>query len=158
VFKANQLLSFSIDKNKILGNLIPFQFYCMVWLMGNFFIYYQFWLHTLCRQTSNWTQSSWHLVIIIFRYIQENYSKIRDVERELANLSLEMKLTAGPKKAGFLQIIVGLPGIHLERLLFPGYYSEMTMLYFFIHDAYIKHLNIWERKLRRQQKESVWPS
>ncbi|XP_020210277.1 uncharacterized protein LOC109795245 [Cajanus cajan] len=33
------------------------------------------------------------------KYIQENYSKIRDVERELANLSLEMKLTAGPKKA-----------------------------------------------------------
>ncbi|KAK3039206.1 hypothetical protein RJ639_027910 [Escallonia herrerae] len=33
------------------------------------------------------------------KYIQENYSKIRDVERELANLSMEMKLTAGPKKA-----------------------------------------------------------
>lgn len=33
------------------------------------------------------------------KYIQENYTKIRDVERELANLSLEMKLTAGPKKA-----------------------------------------------------------
>lgn len=34
------------------------------------------------------------------RYIDENYSKIRDVEKELANLSMEMKLTAGPKKAG----------------------------------------------------------
>ncbi|KAL4357807.1 hypothetical protein AHAS_Ahas09G0223600 [Arachis hypogaea] len=34
-----------------------------------------------------------------FIYIQENYSKIRDVERELANLTMEMKLTAGPKKA-----------------------------------------------------------
>ncbi|KAF5480333.1 hypothetical protein F2P56_001093 [Juglans regia] len=33
------------------------------------------------------------------KYIEENYSKIRDVERELANLNLEMKLTAGPKKA-----------------------------------------------------------
>ncbi|XP_028768534.1 uncharacterized protein LOC114726135 isoform X2 [Neltuma alba] len=33
------------------------------------------------------------------RYIEENYSKIRDVERELANLTMEMKLTAGPKKA-----------------------------------------------------------
>ncbi|KAG0497035.1 hypothetical protein HPP92_001726 [Vanilla planifolia] len=33
------------------------------------------------------------------RYIQENYSKIRDVERELENLTLEMKLTAGPKRA-----------------------------------------------------------
>ncbi|KAM7504687.1 hypothetical protein LguiB_003591 [Lonicera macranthoides] len=33
------------------------------------------------------------------KYIEENYSKIRDVERELSNLSLEMKLTAGPKKA-----------------------------------------------------------
>ncbi|TYH77736.1 hypothetical protein ES332_D04G175300v1 [Gossypium tomentosum] len=33
------------------------------------------------------------------KYIEENYSKIRDVERELANLIMEMKLTAGPKKA-----------------------------------------------------------
>uniref|UniRef100_A0A1D1Z972 Actin cytoskeleton-regulatory complex protein PAN1 n=1 Tax=Anthurium amnicola TaxID=1678845 RepID=A0A1D1Z972_9ARAE len=33
------------------------------------------------------------------RYIKENYSKIRDVEIELENLTLEMKLTAGPKKA-----------------------------------------------------------
>ncbi|KAJ3684480.1 hypothetical protein LUZ61_013644 [Rhynchospora tenuis] len=33
------------------------------------------------------------------KYIQENYSKIRDVERELESLNLEMKLTAGPKKA-----------------------------------------------------------
>lgn len=33
------------------------------------------------------------------KYIQENYSKIRDVERELANVTLELKLTAGPKKA-----------------------------------------------------------
>ncbi|XP_059629397.1 uncharacterized protein LOC132271906 isoform X2 [Cornus florida] len=33
------------------------------------------------------------------KYIEENYSKIRDVERELTNLSMEMKLTAGPKKA-----------------------------------------------------------
>ncbi|KAK6117560.1 hypothetical protein DH2020_048688 [Rehmannia glutinosa] len=32
-------------------------------------------------------------------YIEENYSKIRDVERELSNLTMEMKLTAGPKKA-----------------------------------------------------------
>lgn len=33
------------------------------------------------------------------KYIAENYSKIRDVEKEFANLSMEMKLTAGPKKA-----------------------------------------------------------
>ncbi|KAK4431554.1 hypothetical protein Salat_0917500 [Sesamum alatum] len=33
------------------------------------------------------------------KYIEENYSKIRDVERELANLTMEMKLTSGPKKA-----------------------------------------------------------
>jgi len=39
--------------------------------------------------------------LAIFRYIEENYSKIRDVERELANLGLEIKLTSGPKKAGF---------------------------------------------------------
>lgn len=35
------------------------------------------------------------------KYIDENYSKIRDVERELANLSMEMKLTSGSKKAAF---------------------------------------------------------
>ncbi|CAA7038775.1 unnamed protein product [Microthlaspi erraticum] len=33
------------------------------------------------------------------KYIEENYSKIRDVEREFGNLTFEMKLTAGPKKA-----------------------------------------------------------
>ncbi|KAJ7970040.1 Actin cytoskeleton-regulatory complex PAN1 [Quillaja saponaria] len=33
------------------------------------------------------------------KYIEENYSKIRDVEREFTNLTMEMKLTAGPKKA-----------------------------------------------------------
>ncbi|ONK72690.1 uncharacterized protein A4U43_C04F22070, partial [Asparagus officinalis] len=33
------------------------------------------------------------------RYIQQNYTKIREVERELENLNLELKLTAGPKKA-----------------------------------------------------------
>ncbi|CAA3005437.1 Hypothetical predicted protein [Olea europaea subsp. europaea] len=32
------------------------------------------------------------------KYIEENYSKIRDVERELGSLTMEMKLTAGPKK------------------------------------------------------------
>lgn len=35
------------------------------------------------------------------KYIEENYSKIRDVERELANLTLQVKLTAGSKKAAF---------------------------------------------------------
>ena len=39
------------------------------------------------------------------RYIQENYSKIRDVEKELENLTLEVKLTAGPKKAGKLAFL-----------------------------------------------------
>lgn len=47
------------------------------------------------------THLNWKLNFRIpFRYIEENYSKIRDVERELANLSMEMKLTAGPKRAG----------------------------------------------------------
>jgi hypothetical protein len=34
------------------------------------------------------------------KYIQDNYSKIQNVERELASLAMEVKLTAGPKKAG----------------------------------------------------------
>ncbi|CAM6020412.1 unnamed protein product [Sphagnum balticum] len=33
------------------------------------------------------------------KYIQDNYSKIQNVERELASLAMEVKLTAGPKKA-----------------------------------------------------------
>eukprot|EP00250_Pteridium_aquilinum_P006881 c16707_g1_i1 orf=368-1204(-) len=33
------------------------------------------------------------------RYIKDNYSKIQNVERELASLAFEMKLTSGPKKA-----------------------------------------------------------
>lgn len=37
----------------------------------------------------------------ICRYIEDNYSKIRNVERELASLAFEIKLTAGPKKAGW---------------------------------------------------------
>ncbi|KAL2649434.1 hypothetical protein R1flu_017562 [Riccia fluitans] len=32
------------------------------------------------------------------QYIQDNYSKIRNVEKELATLAFEVKLTAGPKK------------------------------------------------------------
>lgn len=44
--------------------------------------------------------------MILFRYIEENYSKIRNVERELANLTMEMKLTAGPKKAGWCTIVL----------------------------------------------------
>lgn len=32
------------------------------------------------------------------QYIQDNYSKIRNVEKELETLALEVKLTAGPKK------------------------------------------------------------
>ncbi|RVW72973.1 Retrovirus-related Pol polyprotein from transposon RE1 [Vitis vinifera] len=39
------------------------------------------------------------LLLLCPRYIEENYSKIRDVERELSNLTFELKLTAGPKKA-----------------------------------------------------------
>ena len=42
----------------------------------------------------------WHSYSFCNRYIEENYSKIRNVERELASLAFEVKLTAGPKKAG----------------------------------------------------------
>ncbi|KAG1362458.1 hypothetical protein COCNU_10G006770 [Cocos nucifera] len=54
------------------------------------------------------------------RYIQENYSKIRDVERELENLTLELKLTAGPKKAALehlrKKIEVQTERIHVAKL------------------------------------------
>lgn len=56
----------------------------------------------------------------MFRYIEENYSKIRDVERELSNLTMEMKLTAGPKKAGFyiLSLLCALSGATNSSLAF----------------------------------------
>ncbi|XP_057952096.1 uncharacterized protein LOC131146482 isoform X1 [Malania oleifera] len=54
------------------------------------------------------------------KYIEENYSKIRDVERELANLTLEMKLTAGPKKAALehmrKKIEMSTERIHVAKL------------------------------------------
>ncbi|KAI3446906.1 hypothetical protein Pfo_003571 [Paulownia fortunei] len=55
-----------------------------------------------------------------FLYIEENYSKIRDVERELANLILEIKLTAGPKKAALelmrKKIEMSAERIHVAKL------------------------------------------
>jgi hypothetical protein len=45
------------------------------------------------------------------RYIQENYSKIRNVERELASLAFEMKLTSGPKKQVLEQTSLYQPSI-----------------------------------------------
>ncbi|KAL3650464.1 aci13 [Castilleja foliolosa] len=54
------------------------------------------------------------------KYIEENYTKIRDVERELANLSMEMKLTAGPKKAALehlrKKIEISTERIHVAKL------------------------------------------
>ncbi|KAF8380376.1 hypothetical protein HHK36_027861 [Tetracentron sinense] len=54
------------------------------------------------------------------KYIEENYSKIRDVERELANLTLELKLTAGPKKAALehmrKKIEMSTERIHVAKL------------------------------------------
>ncbi|KAG0620993.1 hypothetical protein M758_4G260300 [Ceratodon purpureus] len=37
--------------------------------------------------------------LMLRKYIQDNYSKIQNVEKELASLAMEVKLTAGPKKA-----------------------------------------------------------
>ncbi|CAN4085233.1 unnamed protein product [Withania somnifera] len=54
------------------------------------------------------------------KYIDENYSKIRDVEKELANLTMETKLTAGPKKAAFehmrKKIEMSTEKIHVAKL------------------------------------------
>ncbi|KAL0317721.1 UNVERIFIED_CONTAM: hypothetical protein Sangu_2186400 [Sesamum angustifolium] len=54
------------------------------------------------------------------KYIEENYSKIRDVERELANLTMEMKLTSGPKKAALellrKKIEMSTERIHVAKL------------------------------------------
>ncbi|KAI3467740.1 hypothetical protein Pfo_024403 [Paulownia fortunei] len=56
------------------------------------------------------------------RYTEENYSKIRDVERELANLTLEMKLIAGQKKAGMCLLFLHLHYEHLSMSL-PMHHS-----------------------------------
>ncbi|XP_004308128.1 PREDICTED: uncharacterized protein LOC101306179 [Fragaria vesca subsp. vesca] len=54
------------------------------------------------------------------KYIEENYSKIRDVEREFASLSMEMKLTAGPKKSALehlrKKIEIATERIHAAKL------------------------------------------
>ncbi|KAL1208065.1 hypothetical protein V5N11_014090 [Cardamine amara subsp. amara] len=54
------------------------------------------------------------------KYIEENYTKIRDVEREFGNLTMEMKLTAGPKKAALehlrKKIEVSTERIHAAKL------------------------------------------
>ncbi|CAL9243165.1 unnamed protein product [Arabidopsis halleri] len=54
------------------------------------------------------------------KYIEENYTKIRDVEREFGNLSMELKLTAGPKKAAMehlrKKIEVATEKIHVAKL------------------------------------------
>ncbi|KAH6783866.1 junctophilin-like protein [Perilla frutescens var. hirtella] len=54
------------------------------------------------------------------KYIEENYSKIRDIERELANLTLEMKLTSGPKKVALelmrKKIEMSTERIHVAKL------------------------------------------
>ncbi|CAH8279305.1 unnamed protein product [Arabidopsis lyrata] len=54
------------------------------------------------------------------KYIEENYTKIRDVEREFGNLTMELKLTAGPKKAAMehlrKKIEVATEKIHVAKL------------------------------------------
>ncbi|CAH2070311.1 unnamed protein product [Thlaspi arvense] len=54
------------------------------------------------------------------KYIEENYTKIRDVEREFGNLTMELKLTAGPKKAAMehlrKKIEVCTEKIHVAKL------------------------------------------
>ncbi|CAN0902657.1 hypothetical protein LINGRAHAP2_LOCUS22096 [Linum grandiflorum] len=56
----------------------------------------------------------------LLKYIEENKSKIRDVERELASLSMDLKLTAGPKKAALehlrKKIEVSAEKIHQAKL------------------------------------------
>ncbi|XP_068650972.1 uncharacterized protein [Aristolochia californica] len=73
------------------------------------------------------------------RYIEENYSKIRDVERELSNLTLELKLTAGPKKAA-LELLRKKIESSTER----------------IHAAKVKEVQarkVWETALKVVQNE-----
>lgn len=48
----------------VIWSLFNFTAWCD-WWFEKVFIYYQFWLCTLCRQTSNWAQSSLPLVIVI---------------------------------------------------------------------------------------------
>ncbi|KAH9626066.1 hypothetical protein KSS87_001991, partial [Heliosperma pusillum] len=63
------------------------------------------------------------------KYIEENYSKIRDVEREFANLNLELKLTTGSKNAAFE---------HLRKKI------------------EIQNENIREAKIKEEQAKKVW--
>lgn len=67
-----------------------------------------------------------------FRYIQENYTKICDVERERANLSMQMKLTAGPKKSGCCLIFVSYSHSAVWWVFFFFMYIKSWLIVFFL--------------------------
>lgn len=79
------------------------------------------------------------------RYIEENYSKIRDVEREFGNLTLEMKLTAGPKKAGITTNSLSLSHSFTAFCRF-----DLLVLFFCL-----QRWNTWERRLKPVLKRSM---
>ncbi|URD79276.1 hypothetical protein MUK42_05411 [Musa troglodytarum] len=92
------------------------------------FVGYAFSIVDLMPKKKN-TYSLYELFTKVFticlRYIQENYSKIREVERELESLTLELKLTAGPKKAALEHLRKKIE-LSTERIHMAKFKEEQT--------------------------------
>ncbi|KAI3704903.1 hypothetical protein L1987_75132 [Smallanthus sonchifolius] len=103
----------SIDLLFIALSLLLQEAYCklmndfqkMIWSASSMDLLTAIWRRsTICVHEPKTVHGSNRIVVCEIRatstiYIEENYSKIRDVERELSNLTMEMKLTSEPKKA-----------------------------------------------------------
>lgn len=109
--------------------------------------------------------SSW-FALGTFRYIEENYSKIRDVERELTGLTMEMKLTAGPKKAGWC--IICFLFLTLAMVLHFCHFVCLSITFFSFtswHLVALEHMRkkiemstekIRLAKLKEEEAKKVW--
>ncbi|OMO97969.1 Golgin, RAB6-interacting [Corchorus olitorius] len=84
------------------------------------------------------------------KIIDEKYSKIQELERELANLSMEMKLTTGPKKAA-LELMRKKIEMSTERIRIAKQKEEQARK---IWEAALKALND-EEAIKQQLCEDL---
>ena len=94
----------------------------------------------------------------ILRYIQENYSKIRDVERELANLSLELKLTTGSKNAGCFSILQNFLPLSGRDQLYPvGISCTQWYIITYLLTNRIGWVHNWVQLIRTESPPTLLP-
>lgn len=53
----------------------------------------------MCSPSCNFSCSCLTRALSFQRYIRDNYTRIKGVEKELANMQFELKLAAGPKRS-----------------------------------------------------------